>query len=421
MLAIILALGIWVIVMSNNEGVHEFNKQIPVRLFNLAAEMVVTNETELKPIKIFLQGPKEKFKDLKLEDFNAYVDLSGLRPGEHNVLVQVAIDKQRQVQVARVEPSQLNLLLEPKITKTLPVVVMTEGKVSSDFTFKLPVAVITSAKVTGGRSLVNQAVEAVALLKFTGEEESDVQKSLPLVARGDQGKMLASLEIVPTTVEVNAVLERVSHSKTVGVQAKLSKESLAEGYWLKNVEVEPATVTVRGDPASLKRIDFIATQEVKIGGLNQNLNKWVLLELPTGVELSNNASSGVTVRVKVATTSTKRTIFASILTENLSELKVEKLEPASIKVELEGSLEAINGLKESDIFFNLDLAGKKEGSQELVLKSSNLTLPQGIKLISFTPDKLTITLIKLVSEESPKQDENKKEAVDKEKTKETTA
>lgn len=400
LLALILAGGLWIIVMNSSEGVHKFGEGVPVRLFNLDPEMVVTNKDTLEPVKIFLRGPKDSMKNLKAEDFNVYVNLNGLSKGRHDLLVQVNMEKQQEARIAKIEPSQLQLILEPKITKTLPVVVITEGRVSDDFAFHAPTAAITSAKATGANSIINQAVEAIVLLKFTGEEESDVEKSLPLTARNDKGIFLSNLEIVPTTVKVSAVLERISHSKTVGVKATLSQKPLAEGYWLKNVEVEPATITIKGEPASLKRIDFIPTAEIDVEGLSRDVKKRVDLQLPRGVMLGNPSSDTVTVKVQVATSSTKRTVFASILPENLSGVKIEKLEPASIKIELEGSLEAINSLKESDVFFSINLLGEKEGGRELVLDKKNLTLPQGIKLVSFNPDTVKVTLVKLIEKET---------------------
>jgi len=93
------------------------------------------------------------------------------------------------------------------------------------------------------------------------------------------------VQLDPPTATVRVPIEQEHGFKEVAVRAVITGQ-VSSGYWVSNVSVEPATVTIVGSPTALKNIPgYVETTEIDISGAEEDISQQVPLALPNGVSV----------------------------------------------------------------------------------------------------------------------------------------
>lgn len=393
LLAIVFAILVWIFVVSSGEHLRKFSQDIPVQAFNLAEGLAVDGPENWPAISVYINAADEVVKTLGTDDFSAYVDLKGLNTEQEYELPVNLTSKNAEVRVVKIEPTTLRVRLQTLANKQLPVKADLQG--SLPLQFKLGAITIDPQTVTvsGAESKVKQAVTAVGILSFTGNEESDINRQVELRAINDSGEIVPGLSFIPPEVNLSAKLERLLDEKTVSIKADLGSGVPKAGYWLEKVEITPATITVVGNPDLIAKTENIKTEPIEIDGLSNTLERNVKLILPTGLSVDEGEASNVQVKISVTQQESSREVFATLEPSNLdTALMVSKLSPASLQIKVKGSFEALKALDESKVKAVVDLSGKTAGTYKLDIQGTQLNLPYPLQLDNYSVQSVEITL-----------------------------
>lgn len=269
--------------------------------------------------------------------------------------------------------------------------------------------------VTGVPEMVNLTIEGPANIVQTTKVLKDFTLKLDLqnLTLGEhtvriQAENLSDkldVRLDPATVHVN-IEEKVTQS--FRVDPEMNTRLLAEGYEVKNIEVQPATISVTGAKSIVEAISFVKVsvtgdnnlnksfeQKARVRILDRDLNKMSVLLDP----------EEVTVKVDVQEYSREVPVKLIRKGKAADELTIESLTPVDELVRVYGAKSAVEAINEIPVEVDLSKVSKS-GKFEVDAKK-----PEGVSKV--TPNKIKVQV--KVSGDSTKSDESE-ESVEEEVT-----
>lgn len=296
------------------------------------------------------------------------VDLTGLRPGTHKVMLKYS---QRIKSLDyKLDPSQITVTIYEKVSDNRGLTVDVLHK--EDLDSKLNITKVeldrSDVIIKGAEYKLKKVATVKALVdvsELSNPEEGKINlKNVPLVAYDASGKVV-DVEIVPN--KVNATITVTSPKKTVPIRL-IPKGDLAFGKSISSLTSDINEVTIYGDEKEIKDITSIDVN-VDVKDLDSSKTYTVTLEKPTGVtELS---VKNITVKVNVDNSITKEFNNVAITTENLdSKCKVQASSEADSKVTVvvSGSSSNIEAIASNNIKAFIDLKNYGAGEHEVEVK-----------------------------------------------------
>lgn len=289
LVSLLVAVMLWVYVSNFQAPTARASRTVPVRYRNVPAGMEVVTVTPATA-EVVVQGPKKVVDQVTGEDLGAYVDLTEAVEGENSLLVQVRTPAG--VKLLQVNPGRVKVVLDAIDEVKLPVKVRLSG---GDSSYRYIVTAVRPAEVTvrGPKRFLRQVEEVVAEGKV---EKLDWQGEIevPVTLRGGAG--VENLSFSPRQVTVAVKAEETVATRKVLVKAALAGRPAA-GWEVAAVEIQPATVTVKGPPARLNSLAEVTTEGVDVSGVTTDVVREVKLVLPEGIA-AEETSVRVTVRVR---------------------------------------------------------------------------------------------------------------------------
>ena len=385
-LALIAAAGVWVYAVNAGKQINTLEASVPAQVFNLRNDLAISSE--IPSVKLQVRADTNIFKTLSAKDFSAFIDLNGFSEGTYTVGLKVVSDNAN-VQVLGKTPETAVVTLERRINKKFDVKVETKGSLAEGFGAGTPALNPASITIGGAQSTLERIAKVVAPVTFQGEE-SDVTQTTNIVAFDSANKKIENLSITPTTVQVTVPVERQKDTKTVGIEPRIIGTP-GSGFAVDSVTLDRSTVTVIGKSSTLAPITSLQTATVNIAGITRDTTKTVSLVLPEGITAKDG--NDVKVTVKLVSTLRQQTVNAQILFVGTpSNLKLTNHTPTTIAVTVSGSQGVIASIGTGDITIQVDLSQATEGTQEISITNGNIHIPAGASLVSFTPQKVSVTL-----------------------------
>lgn len=385
---VLLAMAVWIYVGLTQSRIAEFPGLINLEMRNVPAGMVAIADSSTVQIKI--SADQAQWKQLTANSFAAYIDLNGATEGTHEMDVKVNINVAG-VQLVSVTPSKVMVTVEPMVSKKVPVISKVEGTagdglVAGDIKID-PNEVI----VSGAQSALNKIFEAIAIIKLNGETE-EFNKSIDLVALDSEGEVIKNVTFNPSNVKVTVPIIKAGTTKTVGIKANITGQPKS-GYWVSQVKITPADITINGQSNILQTTNYLETKEINIDGLDANKTQTVEINVPSGVTIVGDTSK-VKVEITIDPIQTAKTINLGYNWQNLaSNLKIDSVNPNSITVTLSGTADVLNKITADNTKLNIDLSGYKyAGSYNIDLDKSQFNLLDGVSVLSFAPSAITVIL-----------------------------
>jgi len=216
----------------------------------------------------------------------SWVDVVGLEPGTHDLLVQVQVNPAfRPVRQGPVIPELVEITLEPLLTRTYPVNLEVTGEPAVGYQ-KGPLLVEPSSiTVSGAASLVIQIEQVGASIDISGVTET-IERNLSLVAVDQQGDPVSGVNITPAEVAVTQPIFLQGGYRNVIVRVETVGQP-ADGYKLTNITVSPLNVVVfSSDPQLVNDLPgYVETEAVDLTGAVDDIDTYVAITLPEGVTL----------------------------------------------------------------------------------------------------------------------------------------
>jgi YbbR domain-containing protein len=321
------------------------------------------------------------------DSVRAWVDLSGLSEGTHIIPVKTQI-QMTPVQVVAVEPSEVEVNMEPLITRLYPIHVNITGDPALGYRKGSMQVDPPNVTVSGPRSLSDKVVGVQVNLSVSGASDN-VKMFIPVQPVDVNGEPVTGLTLTPPSVEVTQAISLLGGYRNVVVKV-VTTGQVAEGYWLTNVSVTPPNVTVfSSNPALVNALPgFVETNPLDLTGLSDDIDIRATLNLPDGVSLAGEQS--VLVRLSIAALEGSLPITLPLEVVGLPPELKATLSPESVELLLTGPLPLLNNLTPGGIRISVNLAGLDVGVYQVTPVVD--LLPSQVKVASILPESVEVTI-----------------------------
>ena len=280
LLAVLVALILWVFVMNEQNPPVEGTFQVSLTNRNLSGKLVVMEAPETVRVKV--RGLRNAIAGAAGRNFQAYVDLKGLAPGQYNLPVLVQLPPG--YELVEVVPDKVDIILEAVQSRQFPVEPRLTGPIVGQMTLGKVEITPKVVTITGPQSILDSIGKVLAPVEIRDRTPAFAQDAKLFIA-GIDGNELKTLKVEPTQVKVSGVLESGTITKTVDVKTVLTG-NLPEGVLLRRVFTEPAKVELRGPKEILDRLTAVSTEPVPLAGITKDVTREVPLQLQPGITVA---------------------------------------------------------------------------------------------------------------------------------------
>lgn len=387
-LALALAVSLWLYVTEreNPTTTRTFNNAIPITYVNVPNDLAIS-QASASNVRIRIEAPESEFDGLEVDDFEATVDLGGLTEGPSTVPVDVAPPNGR-VNVVSTTPAQVDVTLEPRRSRDVPVRVELVGSPQTGFAAADTNVDPDTATVTGPESLVALVDSVVAEVNLTGARVDLTEDRVPLEPRDARDGAISRLTVSPTTASVEVDLEQREFSSPFVVTPVIAGNP-APGFNVADVSVQPPIVTISGSLEVLQSIDAVRgvlTEEISIADARDDVRRTVQLQLPQNARVQGNPTIEVSIDIEPAQGEFTFLVVPQI-TNVASDLLATPAEP--VAVTLGGDVSVLQELTAQSLTVTANVQGLGAGLHVLPLQ---ITPPGNTSVIRVEPGQLGIAL-----------------------------
>lgn len=389
-LAFFLSVVVWVsaVLSSDPTVTRSLPQPIPLEIEGLRNDLTIVDDLP-DSVNVTLRAPQSVWDRLLIQPnlIHAWLDLSNLTEGEHEVEVKVRVGV-TPYHVVRVVPDQINVNLEAVETKLMPVTLSVVGEPALGYQKGLLYISPNQVQVSGARSLVDRVKTILGEMEINGAAESQ-RRAVKIAALDENGMVVEGVKVIPDTVSANQVITLLGGYRNVVVKV-VTEGELEEGYWLTNISVSPPNVVVfSADPQLVDALPgYVETEAVDLTGLSDDVDLRVALKLPPGVELAGEET--VLVRLNIAALEGSLPISLPIDVVGLSPGLKAELSPNQVDVLISGPVPLLRTIKASNLRVVIDLSGLPPGEYQLPPVVD--LLPNSVKVASILPANISVVI-----------------------------
>lgn len=364
-------------------------KNVTVQVLN--QDLLKQNNLVLSPnqnfnISLTIKGNAMDVYSVKASDFKLVADLSSyaLKKGDNRIPVK--IDKcPNSINVVQTDSLWVDINLDEYAQKNVSVTTNIQGK--PQIGLYSSEATVNPRNVTVSGPAKNiQLVDHVEVNVNVSNLSSDAELKVAPQPVDAKGNLISDVKVQPGTINVSVPIRK---AKSVAVNVK-TKGQPSSKVSIKSVYPEQNYVDVIGSESELANINSVDTEEVDLSGITGDTEMKAKINVPKNVRLVGSGTINVKITTEQAasnTPSSNTTLNVNIDSNNLDQKLKAEIKPSTIAIVVSGATEANNALVKA----NVDLSNLKEGTYDLPV---NITLPDGVKKVSQTPDKVTVTISK---------------------------
>ncbi|MFD1407207.1 YbbR-like domain-containing protein [Kroppenstedtia eburnea] len=357
LVALLLAIMLWLIV--NDEGNLFRSKQTDNIVTNVP--LTVRYDEDRFAIRkmpdsvdLYLRGHIPSMKRVTPSRFEAYVDLRNQGEGTHRDLPVKVKGVPGGVE-AEVRPRTVEVSLESKRSRVVPVEVEVIGHPKPGYKAGKPVAKPERVEVRGIRSDLEKVRRVKAVVNAEGATET-ISRSVSLQVYGEDGEF-SGVEVSPREVDVEISVASPNLKLPLAVQySGVPPKGLA----VESVKTEPDTVTVYGTKNYLAGLKTYPGPVLDLSGMNRD--RTVVMEIPVGDGAVKVEPEQITLDVKVVKGKEKtlRNIPVKIRGAK-EEMQVEMVSSDRVDLTLFGAPSRLKELKAGDLKAYVDLSEQTPG------------------------------------------------------------
>ncbi len=281
----IVALGVavvlWVVVMSDQNPAIEGSFTVPVAVVNSPEGYKVTKSEDT--VKIKVRGARSLFVSATADDFRAYVDLGGAEAGKQSYKVQTALPQG--FELVEVQPETVEFNLDKIIQKQVRADVIVTGNSAPGTTVAKVTQASSIVTIEGPQSAVESVTRVVGYVGLSGNS-TDFDLQVPLTALNADGREVHDVKVVPSVTEVTVQLARGLTKKIVTIHPVLDG-SLPDDLMLSEVRTDPIKLEIAGESKVLAPLSSVDTEKIDLSKVTGSEKLTVRLNLPNGVTVTN--------------------------------------------------------------------------------------------------------------------------------------
>ncbi len=267
-------------------------------------------------------------------------------------------------------------------------VVVDRGQVPVGLEIGTPTLSDQQVAASGPQSLLRRVDRAVARVRID-ESGIDVSAQVELVPVDVDGGTVRSVELSPSTVQVDIDVRTVETSKTVPIRPILSGTP-ATGFEVASVTVDPAVVTLHGAPDDLADITEVLTEPISLAGLSAQVSEAAILVIPIATRLPAEGSPPPTVTIQIREIIASRTLLVGVTCTGQPSGSACLPQLSQVAVTVRGTANAVTALDPATLSAVLNVSGLAPGSYD---RAPTVGLPAGISLVGISPGSVTTVIV----------------------------
>ena len=379
LMALFFAAVVWIVATNEENPLREglFPDAIPI-VFDHRGEELTLLEPSRLAARVRIRTAANRWDSLNNSDFRIIADLGGLSEGEYTIALNATSDDPG-VRVLGIDPPTVQVRLEKIRSVPMVVRVRVLDDAPLGYEMKAPQVTPPTVMVTGPQDEIERVNDATVEVALRGAK-TQVERQASVLLYDAQGAQIQKLKIEPSTVTVAIPIEQRIGYKDAAVKAVMSG-NVASGYWVSDISVDPATVTLVGAPDAMSQLGgFVETEALDVNGANENITRRVRLKLPEGVSVLN--ANDVLLRVAIEPVLGGLTVQRQVSISESCNMPAE-VSPETVQVILSGPLPILQTIKRDDVQIVVDAPRCEEGSYQSELRAVNV--PDKIKVESIVP------------------------------------
>lgn len=364
-LALVLAVVVWISAVTAANPNIEQTRTVSLELIGLDPDMLVVGNVPTQ-VRITLEAPSSVMDSMSASEnaVQAWVDVSGLEPGTHDLEVQAQINPAfRPVRRSSVIPQIVSVTLEPLLTRTYPVNLEVFGEPAVGYRKGRLSYEPSSVTISGAASLVSQIEEVNASIDISGVTET-IEQDVALEAVNENGESVSGVTVTPLDVSVTQPIFLQGGYRNVIVRVVTDGQP-ANGYKLTNITVSPVNVVVfSSDPQLVNDLPgYVETEAVDLTDAVDDIDTYVAINLPEGVTMVGDQF--VLVQVSIAAIEGSLTISLPVVPNGLLPIHSTVISPETVDVILSGPVPVLDTLTPDDIRVVVDVSELDLGTHQL--------------------------------------------------------
>jgi YbbR domain-containing protein len=388
--AFVLAVIVWVsaVIASDPNEEHILDRPVQIEIIGQDPNLQIMGELT-RDVSLVLSAPSSVWTTLNNDpqSVRAWVDLSNLGPGVHDVPVQIQIVPHL-VRLISQDPQEISVTLDSIITQVFPVNLIIKGEPPVGYEAQSPRVDPSEVTVTGPVSLVTMVKEIRLTLDITNATQTINRDLTPLIL-DSEGRVVTGLTLTPDKITISQPITLQGGYRYVIVRA-VSTGQVANGYRLTNIFVTPVGVVVfSSDPQLVNNLPgYVETQPIDLTGKEDDFETLVNLNLPSGISVVGD--SKVLVQVSIAAIESSLAISLPVDIIGLSPGLEASVSPTTVDVILSGPVPILNTLGPTDVRVVVDLTGYDVGTYQFI-PNVNI-LPDRVTKVSMLPSTVEVTI-----------------------------
>ncbi len=386
-LSVVLALIVWLIAINQENPIVQavYPERLPVTVRGLPETLQPLQDLTKETVQVVLQAPKNSWDSLDASDFNAYIDLTGLGAGVHDVDVKVEVLDAR-VRVVSVERDALRVQLDAVVAKDVPVRVEIMDSSAFGYDWQPPLVEPMTVTVSGPSTQVDQVTNARAEV-YLRNAKSQVERNQVVSLQNGQGQTVPRVAAEPSAVHIVVPVEQWPGRKEVAVRVNLVGQPAA-GYRLSTVRVNPSTVVLLGATDVLANVPgFVETEPVALTDVTSEIQSRLQLVVPDDVTVLEGNTVDMTATItpiEGGTTVRQRPVIQGLGPGLDATVALD-----TVDVILSGPLPLLESLGPDDVFVILDLTGLLPGNH---IVTPRVVVPTGISSGGVLPESVEVVI-----------------------------
>jgi len=383
-ISLLLAFSFWLFVTIGEgpESERVFNVNVTYRNMGEGLTML----EPLDKVEIKIRGNKQRISTIKESSIVAYIDLKDLDTGIHNL--EVEVEAPSFLKVVEIYPSRISVYLDKIVTVDKNIRVDFIGSLKTGLIIEEPEVSPNKISISGPSKKIETIRDVSITVDLTTINSDITLTSIPKIKDG-LGNDISGLSFNPSIVTLNIKVKSILSSKVVPVIPNLTGE-ISGDYGIKKVSVSPSILTIFGKVDELKNIEYLQTEEIKIGNLTESKIFNTSVILPANIELKeeNKISVQIIIEKKISKVVSDINISIKDINENFN----YKIVPESLEVEIYGFISIVNEVKPSDFEAYVSVLDLTPGEHNL--KINITSLKEDIKIVRIIPSEIKVIVTK---------------------------
>lgn len=363
-LAVLFAIFLWWMVVNIDDPIDKRTFTVDVTVTN---SEVITNAgksyqiiDDTKNVNVTVKARRKVLDEIRRNNIVATADLREMQ--DTSVPIRVSVSGfEGEYEEVTANPRNIQVKVENTQKKTFPITTVAVGSPRDGYVIGSMIASPKTVDISGPESSIDKISKVVAKVDVS-ELAADTSSQVQLIYY-DAADNLIDKTLLTSNCDKNGVSVTIDVWKTKELTLKFDTSGIqpAAGYVFTDIEVEPKSVEVAGNPEVLRGIVELVIDKKALEKSDITSSEEVIVDikeyLPEGVSLVDADAASVVVRIVMAKAGTKSLRLPTGSITVLSAPKELQLVYESLEVELtfSGATEDLEKLTGDTIIATIDL------------------------------------------------------------------